>query len=412
MANHNKIRILFLSHFYPPEMGGAASRISGLAKWLVKFGHEVTVITGYPNYPTGKIYPEYKNKKNKVEFIDGVKILRVRVFAASYQSVFVRLLNYFTLLISAFWIGISEKNKYDIIIASSPPLTIGILGRFLSKIHKIPWIFDIRDIWPDVAVEAGMLKENGVIHRLSDYLAKYLYRKASYITPVTDHKIIKIETAGIPLNKMSLVSNGVDFDLIDDARNINWRLELDLNDKFIVVYAGLIGIAQGVNVILETAIKLKDNTDIHFLIVGEGVEKLKLQNRVKKLKLRNITFLSNQPKELISSLLNISDIALIPLVSDKLLDAVPSKLLEAWACKLPVILVAGGEAADIVTKIQGGIALNSGDVNGIKKAIIDLQDSPELRNKYILNGFKYVSKSFNRESLAREMEKVIYKILE
>jgi len=412
MANHNKIRILFLSHFYPPEMGGAASRISGLAKWLVKFGHEVTVITGYPNYPTGKIYPEYKNKKNKVEFIHGVKIVRVRVFATSYQSVFVRLLNYFTLLISAFWIGISEKNKYDIIIASSPPLTIGILGQFLSKIHKIPWIFDIRDIWPDVAVEAGMLKENGLMHRLSDCLAKYLYRKATHITPVTDRKLIKIETSGIPLNKMSLVSNGVDFDLIDNAVNINWRMELDLNDKFIVIYAGLIGIAQGVNVIIETAIKLGNHTDIHFLIVGEGVEKLKLQNRVKALELHNITFLANQPKELIPSLLNISDIALIPLVSDKLLDAVPSKLLEAWACKLPVILVAGGEAADIVTKTQGGIALNSGDTKGIKKAIIDLQDSPELRKKYTMNGYKYVSKSFNRESLAREMEIVIYKILE
>ena len=123
MTNHKQVRILFLSHFYPPEMGGAAARISGLAKWLVKFGHDVTVITGYPNYPTGKIYPEYKNKKNKIEFIDGVRIIRSKVLPVSYGSILVRLLNYFTLFFTALWNGIRKRNNFDIIIASSPPLT-------------------------------------------------------------------------------------------------------------------------------------------------------------------------------------------------------------------------------------------------------------------------------------------------
>lgn len=411
MTNYNKIRILFLSHFYPPEMGGAASRISGLAKWLVKFGHDVTVITGYPNYPMGKIFPEYKNKKNKIEFIDGVKILRSKVFPVSYQSVFVRLLNYFTLFFTALWNGIRKRKNFDIIIASSPPLTIGILGLILSKIYKIPWIFDIRDIWPDVAVEADMLKENGIVHKLSKKLADYLYRQTTYITPVTECKLTKIEKSDIPIGKISVVPNGVDFDLINDAKQNNWRKELGLENKFILSYAGLIGIAQGVNIIIETAIHLKEKNDIHFLIVGEGVEKQKLQNRVKSLELNNITFLQSQPKESIPSLLTTSDIALIPLVSDKLLDAVPSKLLEAWGCKLPVILIAGGEAADIVSKAQGGIVVNSNDVEGIMTAIIKLKDSPALMDKYSKNGFDYVSRYYDRESLARVMEKVIFKII-
>lgn len=412
MINNKKVRILFLSHFYPPEMGGAASRISGLAKWLVKFGHDITIITGYPNYPTGKIYPEYRNKKNKIEFIDGVKILRSKVLPVSYQSVLVRLLNYFTLFFTALWNGIRKRNNFDIIIASSPPLTIGILGLILSKIYKIPWIFDIRDIWPDVAVEAGMLKENGRIHKLSKKLADYLYKQATHITPVTERKLTKIEKIGIPISKISIVSNGVDFDLISEMQRKDWRGEHGLENKFILSYAGLIGIAQGVNVIIETAIRFKKENYIHFLIVGEGVEKQKLQNRVKSLKLNNITFLPNQPKEVIPSLLSTSDIALIPLVSDKLLDAVPSKLLEAWACKLPVILIAGGEAADIVSKAQGGLIVNSNDVDGIMTAIIKLKNSPELMKKYAENGFEYVSKHFDRESLARAMEKVIFKIIE
>lgn len=412
MTNHNKVRILFLSHFYPPEMGGAASRISGLAKWLVKFGHDVTVITGYPNYPMGKIFPEYKNKKNKIEFIDGVKILRSKVFPVSYQSVFVRLLNYFTLFFTALWNGIRKRKNFDIIIASSPPLTIGILGLILSKIYKIPWIFDIRDIWPDVAVEAEMIKEDGIVHKLSKKLADYLYRHTTYITPVTERKLTKIEQVGIPISKMSVVPNGVDFDLINAAKQKDWRSELGLENKFILAYAGLIGIAQGVNMIIETAIRLKEENDIHFLIVGEGVEKQKLHDRAKSLKLNNVTFLPSQLKETIPSLLTTSDIALIPLVSDKLLDAVPSKLLEAWACKLPVILIAGGEAADIVIKAHGGIVVNSNDIESIETAIIKLQNSPGLMKEYAEDGYKYVSKHFDRESLARAMEKVIFKIVE
>jgi len=412
MTNQKQVRILFLSHFYPPEMGGAAARISGLAKWLVKFGHDVTVITGYPNYPTGKIYPEYKNKKNKIEFIDDVQIIRSKVLPVSYQSILVRLLNYFTLFFTALWNGIRKRNNFDIIIASSPPLTIGILGLILSKIYKIPWILDIRDIWPDVAVEAGMLKENGFVDRLSKKLANYLYNHATHLTPVTESKLTKIKRVGIPINRMSIVSNGVDFDLINNAKQKNWRSELGLENKFILAYAGLIGIAQGVNVIIETAIQLKEENDIHFLIVGEGVEKQKLQDYAKSLRLNNITFLPSLLKESVPSLLTTSDIALIPLVSDKLQDAVPSKLLEAWACKLPVILIAGGEAADIVNKANGGIVVNSNDIAGIMTAIIKLKDSPKLVNQYSENGFDYVSINYDRESLARKMEKVILNILE
>jgi len=410
--NHKHVRILFLSHFYPPEMGGAAARISGLAKWLVKFGHEVTVITGYPNYPTGKIYPEYKNKKNKIEFIDDVQIIRSKVLPVSYQSILVRLLNYFTLFFTALWNGIRKRNSFDIIIASSPPLTMGMLGLILSKIYKIPWILDIRDIWPDVAVEAGMLKENGIVYRLSKKLANYLYNHATHLTLVTERKLTKIERVGISNSRMSIVSNGVDFDLINNAKHKNWRSELGLENKLVLTYAGLIGIAQGVNVVVETAIRLKEENDIHFLIVGEGVEKQKLQDHAKSLELNNITFLPSQLKESIPSLLTASDIALIPLVSDKLLDAVPSKLLEAWACKLPVILIAGGEAADIVNIANGGIVVNSNDIAGIMTAIIKLKDSPELMNQYCKNGFDYVSINYDRESLARKMEKVILKIME
>ena len=243
-------------------------------------------------------------------------------------------------------------------------------------------------------------------------IAEYLYQRATYITPVTKSKLTKIQKCNIINNKISVVSNGVDIDLIDNASQIDWRKDIKLENKFILTFAGLIGIAQGINVILETAIKLKDHTDIHFLIVGEGVEKQRLQDYAKSLELTNVTFLSRQPKESIPSLLKTSDAAIISLVNDKLEDAVPSKLLEAWACGLPVILIAGGEASQLVSDIKGGISINYNDIDGIISAIMELKNSPELMQKFASNGYEYVSKYLKRETLARELEKVIYKILE
>jgi len=393
-------------------MGGAASRISGLAKWLSKFGHEVSIITGYPNYPTGSVYPEYKNVNKKIEIIDGVKIFRVKVLPASFNSVIFRLLNYFSLLITSLWIGIRKRNKFDIIIASSPPLTIGLLGRILSRFYKIPWIFDIRDIWPDIAVEAGMINENSLINKLSIKMARYLYSKANHVTPVTNRKLIKIENYGVNTEKISVIENGVDSDITEKSIVKDWRKKYNIENKFILTYAGLIGKAQGIRLIVETANLLKNENDIHFLIVGEGVDKKDILKLSKDLNLQNITFINNQPKELIPSLLKASNVGLIPLINSNLKDAIPSKLLEAWSCKLSVILIAGGESAEIVTKVGGGLVLNSNDPILLKDAIMKSKNDKKSLKKNGINGYNYVMENLDRKHLAKKMEKVIYKMMD
>lgn len=411
MIDTKKVRILILSHYYPPETGGASARISGLAKWLANFGHDVSVITGYPNYPKGRIFPEYRTTDKKVELIDGVTIFRVKVIAGSYGSIIVRLLNYLTLFLASFWIGIRKRNRFDIIIATSPPLTIGILGRLLASLYKIPWIFDIRDIWPDVGIEAGIYKEKSLISKLSRKIANYLYKHSDHIVPVTKSKSEKIVNYGVKGNKVSVVENGIDSDLIEQLIDKKWRIEYNLRDKFILTFAGLIGKAQGVDVIVETAKLLKDVVDIHFLIVGEGTNKKDLVVRAEELDLGNVTFVDVQPKEFIPSLLKTSDIGIIPLVNNNLIDAVPSKLLEAWSCKLPVILIAGGESADMVQRINGGVVLTSKDPNSIKKTILKLKDDTKMLEKYGSNGYKYVMKYLDRRLLAKKMENIIFEVL-
>jgi len=400
-----------LTHYYPPETGGASARISGLTKWLANYGHDVSVITGYPNYPMGKIYPGYERSSAKYEVLDGVKVFRAKVIAGSYKSIIVRLLNYFTLFMTSLWIGIKKRNSFDIIVASSPPLTIGLLGRILSKIYKIPWIFDIRDIWPDVGIEAGIIKENSFVDNISRKLANYLYKHSDHITPVTLSKKNKINSYGVEEDKITIIENGIDSDIVKNAKIIDWRAKYNLDDKFVLTYAGLIGKAQGVEYIIETANLIQDRKDIHFLIVGEGVNKKDLIKRVSSLELTNITFIDLQPKEAIPSLLKTSDIGLVPLINNNLKDAIPSKLLEAWSCKLPVILIAGGEAQEIMTRIEGGVALNSGDPEIIKNVIIDLFENREKLRIFGLNGYTYVNHKLERKYLAKKMETVILKVL-
>lgn len=408
---NKKIRILFLTHYFPPETGGAAARISGLTKWLAEFGHQVSVITGYPNYPMGRVFPDYKGSNKEFEVIDGVNVHRVNVFPGSYKSILIRLLNYLTLLITSLLIGIKKRNQFDIIIASSPPLTIGLLGRILSKIYRIPWIFDIRDIWPDVGIEAGIIKENSFVDRISGKLARYLYKHSDHITPVTGSKKEKITGYRVDDKKISVVENGIDSDIIEKAENIDWRSDYNLNEKFILTYAGLIGKAQGVEYIVETANLLQDDKDIHFLIVGEGINKMELFERATNLNLTNVTFIDLQPKEAIPSLLKTSDVGLVPLVNDNLKDAIPSKLLEAWSCKLPAILIGGGEAKDIVNRIEGGVVLNSGDPELLKNVILDFKNDSEKLKIFGMNGYTYVSHKLERRYLARKMETVVLKVL-
>jgi glycosyltransferase involved in cell wall biosynthesis len=406
------MRILFLAHFYPPEIGGAAARLHGLARWLASFDHRVTVVTGMPNYPSGVIPTEYWGKCYVSENIDGVDVLRTWVYASSHRSSLRRLANYFSFVFSSLVRVLLAGVKFDVIIASSPPLFIGISGWLLSWFLRAPWVFDIRDIWPDVAVEAGEYAANSLFTRWGHRLARFLYQRATHITPVTENKYLKILATGIPSRKVTVVPNGVDLDRLSASADIDWRAELGLLDRFVVVYAGLIGIAQGVEIIVEAASILRDNPDLHFLLVGNGVRRAEVIRRSEELALRNMSFLPSQPREHIPSILRAANVAWVPLVSEELTDAVPSKMLEAWACRKAVILSASGEAADLVRRSGGGIVIPPGQPNRLAEAILALKSSPDTLQSSGDSGYRFVKKNFARQKQARLMEQVLLNVID
>jgi len=405
------MRILILAHYYPPEMGGAAARLHGLSRWLAAYGHEVTVITCFPNYPAGRIDALYRGKLCAREQMDGVRVLRTWVYASPVKSSVRRLANYFSFVVAATWAGWLVRGQWDVVLGSSPPLFVGIAAWLIARIRRIPFVFDIRDIWPDVAVDAGEFAPDAPITRLGRGLARFLYRRADRILPVTELKRERIAAQGVPADKLAVVTNGVDLDRVPDAVP-DRRKELGLARRFVVLYAGLIGIAQGVEIAVETSHRLADDSRVHFLVVGDGVRRAAIEQEVSERGLTNITMLPRQPREAMPALLATADVCLVPLSAAGIVDAVPSKLLEAWAHRRPVILAAQGESAKIVQEAGGGLVVAPGDGAALAEAVRRLADEPETSGAMAEAGRAYVEARYDRRDLARQMEHVLRDVVE
>lgn len=406
------MKILILAHFYPPEVGGAAARLHGLSRWMAT-EHDVTVIAGFPNYPAGVIPDEYHWRFGADEELDNVHIKRCWVYATPKRGSIRRLANYFSFVASSLLRGLLLREKFDVVVASCPPLFIGITGWLLARAKRSKFVFDIRDIWPDVAVEAGEFKQDALITRLGTSLANFLYRRSDHITPVTENKRLRLIEKKVPGEKISVVCNGVDLDQVTSPDDTDaYREELGLSGKCLFLYAGLIGIAQRVEILAEAAAAISDDDEIHFLIVGDGVRRPQIEAIVDEHKLTNVTFLPRQPREAMSRILSMADVCTVPLATSDLQDAVPSKLLEAWAYSKPAILVAAGEAADLVSQSGGGKVVAPGDVESLVQAVREMKANPENRAAMGESGHRFVAEHLDRPILAKQMSAVFSSLVE
>jgi len=404
------MKILFLTQFFPPESGAASKRIHGLAKHLVSLGHEVYVVTGMPNYPTGKIKEEYRNKTFCFEEIDGIKVFRYYVYVSNKKNTLNRLLNYFSLVLSSLFF-LFKRKKVDVVITSSPPLFLGIAGVIMSKFKKVPHVFDVRDIWPNVAVEIGEITEQSKIYKLMSKVERFIYKNSSVLTVVTKGKKETLIRNGVNRDKIRLISNGFDEEFLDFPIDQHIAESYGLSNKFNLLYAGIIGIAQGIDLIIKAAELLKPYSDIQFVLVGTGVELEKMKNLVKEKGLDNVVFAGEQPHINIRSFLHYSQVALVPLKSNALKDSVPTKLYEALGVGKPVILSASGDSEEVVKEAQGGLVVKPGDVNMLVKSIEKLYQDKNFYNYCIENSEKYIIDNYSRKSIARIFEKELKLLL-
>ena len=390
------MNLVILSQYYPPEVGAPQTRLSELARLMVQKGDSVSVLTAMPNYPTGRIHAGYGGLF-KTEWLNGVKIVRTFIYPTQKTDFVRRLANYFSFVITSAVIGTFLLKPADVLLVESPPLFLGLSAVWLSLVKRAHLIFNVSDLWPESAVQLGVVRRNSLFHRVSSWLESFCYRRAWLVTGQS-RSIINDIRQRFPDTQTYHLSNGVDTNRFHVSGNGQARRDSNLKGDCVVMYAGLHGLAQGLSQVLMAAEDLVEERRFKFVLIGDGPEKNMLMGQAAMRGLTNVEFQDPRRSEEIPSLIAGCDIVLVPLTS-YLLGAVPSKLYEAMASGRPVILVASGEASQLVNEHQAGITVEPGDITGLVQALKTLLAQPQLRRTLGENGRRAAEQHFDRETI-------------
>ena len=407
------MRITFLCQYFPPEMGAPAARTSEHARHWASLGHEVTVVTGFPNHPTGIIRPEYRGDFVKRERVDGIDVLRTWIYCAPNKGFTKRVLNFLSFFCSSFILGALMTRRPDVVIGTSPQFFCAVSAYLLSVLKRVPFVFEVRDIWPQSAVELGALRNRFAI-RLLEAIELCLYRRASLIVAVAEATKPYLLAKGIPEEKITVIPNGIDANYLESgtATSDEIKTELGLNDKFIVSYIGTHGMSHALDVVLRAAKMLDETKEIHFLFVGEGAEKENLLRLADELKLRHVTFLREQPRERMLAFYRASATSLVPLRRLPIFRKVlPSKLFELMGAGAPIICSVEGEAGELVERSGAGLCITPEDAGALVAAIRRLREDESLRRRLAENGPRFVTAHYLRSTLAERYLIALRKIL-
>ncbi|MGE0468506.1 MAG: glycosyltransferase family 4 protein [Nitrospira sp.] len=401
------MRILFLSHYFPPEVNAPATRTYEHCRQWVKDGHKVTVITCAPNHPQGRVYEGYRNRLYHQETRDGINVIRVWTFVTANEGFIKRTLNYLSYMCSAV-IGSLLLPKADIVLSTSPQFFNGLAGYFVSRLKRIPWVLEIRDLWPESIVAVGAIRSPWVI-KLLEWIERFAYQKADRIVPVTDSFKTYLLSKGIKADKIIVVKNGVDLAQYTPLDGVNSLAEdLGLRGKFVVSYFGTHGMAHHLETIFHAARRLSHLKNIVFLMVGDGAERQTLVQMRDKMALDNVMMLDQQPKSRMRELWALSNVSLVLLKkSDLFKTVIPSKIFESLAMAKPIILGVEGESAELIQAAQAGICIQPEQADELAARVLELAENPELCRQLGKNGRKYVIEHFDRTVLARKLTSVV-----
>ena len=385
-----------LSQYFPPEMGAPQARLSELAQRFLARGHQVSVLTAMPNYPRGKIYPGYRGLWRR-ETMDGMRVLRSTLYPSKSARILPRLVSYMSFVGSSAAVGTFGLPKIDYLLTESPPLFLGFTGFYLSRLKGARWIFNVSDLWPEGAVDLGIIKD-GLALRMARRLEAFCYRK-SFLVTGQSRGILRNISQRFPEVETHHLSNGVDPRLFrPDLAAERARFGIP-EDAIAAIYAGLHGVFQGLDQLLEAAHRLRDVERFRLVLVGDGPDKANLEAKAKELQLDNVLFLDPLPRDAMPALVASADISLACLKT-RILGAVPSKIYEAMGCAKPLMLVAEGEAAEIVEETGCGLAVDPGDLDGLTASLRRLAEDADLRRQLGEAGRRAAEDRFDRWRIA------------
>ena len=410
-----RVKILYVSQYFPPEMGAPAARASELAHRWSDAGHEVSVLTGFPNHPTGIVPPEWHTRLRRLAYhekVGRIDVFRTWLWPLPNRKSHERVRNYASFCLSAALRGLTLPRP-GVIIATSPQLLVGLAGWWIAFSRQIPFVFEVRDLWPESLTAVGVAGEDSLLHHTLAGIARFLYEHAGHIVVVTPaFKDRLIEDWRVPAEKISIVENGVETEVFAPAptgATLDLRKQLNAETKFLVSYIGTMGNAHGLETLLDSASQLQhQDPDVLFLLLGEGAEKDRIKGLAQSRGLANVRFLDQQPREKIPAFIAASDACLVLLKkTDVFKTVIPTKMLEFMSCARPVILGVDGQARQIVEEAAAGIAIEPENPDGLVAAIQRLSANRELGRAMGQKGREYIVKNFSRASTAKKYIRVL-----
>jgi hypothetical protein len=404
-----KMHILFLTDNFPPEVNAPASRTFEHAKEWVRLGCSVTVITCAPNFPKGEVYSGYKNKLWQEEKLEGIRVIRVWTYMARNEGFLKRTLDYISFMISGFCASLFVR-KVDVVVGTSPQFFTACSAWLSALLKRRPFVFELRDIWPESIRAVGAVKNARVIDLL-EKVELFLYRRASAVIAVTKSFKENLVARGIPAEKIHIVTNGVDTSrFVSREKDALLVKRLGLEGKFVAGYIGTHGMAHALETLLDAAQIFEDYgvSEVVFLFLGDGAKKEDLIELGSKLK--NVIFLDSVPKEEVVSYWSLLDVSITHLRRSELFRAViPSKIFECMAMGIPIVHGVEGESAVIVEENEVGVTFEPENASALYMALMKIKDDPKYRETLSLNG-KNCAKHFDRSNLSIKMLSVLKRL--
>jgi len=404
------VHILFISHYFPPEVNAPANRTYEHARRWVADGHQVTVITGVPNHPKGEIFPGYENRWIQEENRDGIRVIRTWMYLGSSENVITRSLNYVLFAFTVLYASFLAKNP-DVVVATTPQFFSGVAGLIVSRLKRRPFVLEVRDLWPDSIVQLLQLRR-GILVRFLETIERALYKSTAGIVVNSRAFIDHIATFGVPKERIALIYNGVDPSLFQvRERDPQLLQEYGLDGRFLVAYIGTLGMAHGLVTVLDAAELLRDLEDVIFVLIGDGADRVRLEQEIRERGLKNVRLLGLRPRSEIPRWLASIDVSLVLLRDIPVLETVvPSKIFETLAEARPVLVAGRGEIRRMIEEAKAGFVIDPETPDQLAKAIRYIRSHPEEAQARAQAGRDWVAANFQRDDLARAMARFLEEV--
>jgi glycosyltransferase involved in cell wall biosynthesis len=406
------MHVLLIHQHFATLTDGGGTRHFELGRALVEAGHRVTVVAGSVSYLTGELVPSAHGASTVTRPFPGMEIRRGRAYQAIHRSFVARAGSFASFMASSFWIGLTVP-RVDVVLGTSPPLLQGLSGLAIARLKRVPFVFEVRDLWPDFAVAAGVLRHRPLIRGLRR-IERLLYKYADHLIVNSPGFISHLRARGVPETQLDVIPNGVDVAMFHPARHGSAiRERHQLVGKFVCVYAGAHGAANDLETLLRAAERLRGYPDIGFLLVGDGKERGRLIHLARERELGNVVFVDAQPKNRMPDILAAADVCVAILQwTPMFATTYPNKVFDYMAAGRPTVLAIDGVIRNVIEAAEGGLFVPGANPDALAAAVLTYYRNPELRVRHGANARRYVTAHFDRTLQANRLKTVLESLVQ